>query len=72
MLTNQVTDSVYCNSVARITLESAYRLASVVGQPVNKTYAHVADKLVIVFNTTGQYHPEFKGYKVMSISSAWL
>jgi trehalose/maltose hydrolase-like predicted phosphorylase len=58
-----VTDSVYCNVVARFALLTAYELAPTAGVAANSTFKAIADNLLILFDATLQYHPEFAGYK---------
>ena len=57
-----VTDSVYCNVVAAMSLRAAHGLAALAGESPNATYATIADGLVILFDETLKYHPEFQGY----------
>eukprot|EP00041_Stephanoeca_diplocostata_P022033 m.522676 g.522676 ORF g.522676 m.522676 type:complete len:859 (+) comp21968_c0_seq3:119-2695(+) len=57
-----VVDSVYCNVVAKYSLEAAYGLAKTAGVTPNATFKDIADKLVVLFDTTNNYHPEFQGY----------
>jgi trehalose/maltose hydrolase-like predicted phosphorylase len=45
-----VTDSVYCNVVAQLTLRAAVTLAATLGVAPNATYTVIADGLVILFD----------------------
>eukprot|EP00937_MAST-01D_sp_MAST-1D-sp2_P003242 g3242.t1 len=58
-----VTDSVYCNVVARLSIQFADELAPLVGRSPNGTRTAIGDALVIEFDPALQYHPEFAGYK---------
>lgn len=69
---NGVTDSVYTNhavqTILRFAVFSAVRLAAsgYPDLPSNDTLKHwksIADGLVIVYNATEDYHPEFAGYE---------
>eukprot|EP00040_Diaphanoeca_grandis_P037209 m.241379 g.241379 ORF g.241379 m.241379 type:complete len:829 (-) comp33773_c2_seq1:1694-4180(-) len=57
-----VTDSVYCNVVAQLSLQTAHSLAIDAGVQQNDTFKEIADGLVILFDKGQQYHPEFQGY----------
>eukprot|EP00039_Didymoeca_costata_P003219 m.66143 g.66143 ORF g.66143 m.66143 type:complete len:560 (-) comp11784_c0_seq2:129-1808(-) len=57
-----VTDSAYCNVIARFSLYAAYELASVVGQTQNSTFKEIGDNLLIPYDKNFDYHPEFAGY----------
>ena len=65
-----VNDSVYCNVVAQISLQAAHDLAPLAGREANGTFADIASKLVILFNTTSQMHPEFAGYTGDTVKQA--
>ena len=55
-----MTDSVYCNVIAQMSLRLAYDLAPIVGQAANATFKSIADNLVILFDSHRQYHPEYQ------------
>ena len=59
-----VTDSVYGNTVAKLTLQAAVQLAPLVGKAPNATFRDVAERLRILFHYDkgGGYHPEFDGW----------
>ena len=67
-----VTDSVYGNTVARLTLDAAVALAPLVGKDANKTFASVAKRLRILFHfdNHGGFHPEFEGWVPGPINSS--
>lgn len=65
-----VTDSVYCNAVAQLSLNAAYTLASHVGAVQNSTFKHIADNLVILFDSETRHHPEFSGYTNATVKQA--
>jgi trehalose/maltose hydrolase-like predicted phosphorylase len=48
--------------VARISLRFAIEAALLLNLPYSPSWSYVAERLVIVFNQTLQYHPEFQGY----------
>jgi trehalose/maltose hydrolase-like predicted phosphorylase len=54
-----ITDSAYGNAIGAAALRSAYELASLVGVIPNETFKHIADHLVIPYNATRDYHPEY-------------
>jgi len=55
-----ISDSAYGNAVAAAALRGAYELASAAGQVPNTTFLAIAEGLVIPFNATAQYHPEYR------------
>ena len=68
-----VNNSIYTNYVAKINIELADYLACLAGQQSSKVVSEqrlqVARKLYLVFNESGQYHPEYEGYD--NIETAW-
>ncbi|XP_048736070.2 protein-glucosylgalactosylhydroxylysine glucosidase-like isoform X2 [Ostrea edulis] len=58
----QVNNSVYTNTVAKLSLELPEFIDGILGQQSKALYKEVADRLYIPFNETGQYHPEYDGY----------
>eukprot|EP00056_Hartaetosiga_gracilis_P020296 m.18606 g.18606 ORF g.18606 m.18606 type:complete len:460 (+) comp8334_c0_seq2:55-1434(+) len=65
-----VNDSVYCNVIAQMSLQAAYDLAPLVGQQSNATFNKIASNLIILFDETKQYHPEFEGYSGETVKQA--
>jgi trehalose/maltose hydrolase-like predicted phosphorylase len=59
-----VSDSVYTNVVATMSLEFATRAAALVGQSADPLWSQVASQLYIPYNATGDFHPEYEGYKL--------
>jgi hypothetical protein len=57
-----VTDSVYGNAIARLTLQAAASLATAAGAQPNQTYADIANGLRIMYDPALDYHPEYAGY----------
>lgn len=59
-----VTDSVYCNAGAQISLNMAYDLAKAAGQEPKEHYKTLAGKLRILVNNTSSppFHPEYENY----------
>jgi hypothetical protein len=55
-----ITDSTYGNAVGAASLMSAYQLAPLVGLAPNATFRHIAENLIIPYNQTGDYHPEYQ------------
>lgn len=55
-----VNNSVFTNTVAKLSLENAARLAS---GPQADLYQFYADHVYIPFNETHQFHPEYDGYE---------
>ena len=55
-----VSDSAYGNAVGAAALMSAFELAPLVDATPNATFKHIAENLVIPFNKSGDFHPEFK------------
>ncbi|EGD75513.1 hypothetical protein PTSG_06584 [Salpingoeca rosetta] len=53
-----------------LSLRLAYSLAHPAGRPQNETFKHVGDNLVILFDDSQQYHPEFKGYNGSVVKQA--
>jgi trehalose/maltose hydrolase-like predicted phosphorylase len=49
-----VTDSVYCNVVAQLSLEMAFELAPLAGRPANTTFSKIAANLVLLFDAQHQ------------------
>ena len=59
---SNVTDSVYGNTVARLTLQAAYSLAPFAGVTPNSTFAAIAGRLRIEYDAELDYHPEYAGW----------
>ncbi|XP_038059781.1 protein-glucosylgalactosylhydroxylysine glucosidase-like isoform X2 [Patiria miniata] len=61
---SNVNNSVYTNSVAQVSL----LLPAYAGKFINVTappaWTEIADKLLILYNTTHEYHPEYEGYEI--------
>jgi hypothetical protein len=57
-----VTDSAYGNWVARASLLAANRFAPLVDVAPNATFQAIADGLVIPYDATSDYHPEYQGF----------
>lgn len=49
-----VNDSVYCNVVAKYSMEAAYTLAKAFGRPPNATFNTIAQNLRILFDPVNQ------------------
>ncbi|KAL0968837.1 hypothetical protein UPYG_G00272530 [Umbra pygmaea] len=58
-----VNDSVYTNTVAKMSLQFAVELAALLRYPAPAEWQTVADKIKIVFDQELKYHPEYDGYK---------
>lgn len=57
-----VNNSVYTNTVAKLSLEFAVELADLLQQPAPKEWKEVAENLKIPFDEEFNYHPEYDGY----------
>lgn len=57
-----VNNSVYTNTVAKLSLEFAVELADLLQQPAPKEWKEVAEHLKIPFDEELNYHPEYDGY----------
>lgn len=57
-----VNNSVYTNTVAKLSLEFAVELAELLQHPVPAEWQQVAEHIKIPFDDESQYHPEFDGY----------
>ncbi|KAM9754785.1 protein-glucosylgalactosylhydroxylysine glucosidase isoform 1-T5 [Menidia menidia] len=57
-----VNNSVYTNTVAKLSLQFAVELADLLQHPAPKEWQEVAGRLKIPFDQEFQYHPEFDGY----------
>ncbi|KAL1518837.1 hypothetical protein AB1Y20_003114 [Prymnesium parvum] len=55
-------DSVYTNTVAKISLDFATKAATLVGQQAKLQWAATSSRIPILFDETRQYHPEYQGY----------
>ena len=55
-----ISDSTYGNAVAAAALRSAYELASLVDVTPNATFKRIADRLVLPYNASADYHPEYR------------
>ncbi|XP_033736118.1 protein-glucosylgalactosylhydroxylysine glucosidase-like [Pecten maximus] len=58
-----VNNSVYTNSVAKISLLLPKYALSLINKTVDPQFEETANKTYIPFNDTGKWHPEFDGYK---------
>lgn len=67
---SNVTDSVYGNTVAKLSLEAAVALAPLVGAAPNKTFAEIASRLRILYDRELDYHPEFEGWRPAEAGTA--
>ena len=54
-----ITDSAYGNAVGAQALRAAYDYARLIGKQPNETFKRIADGLVIPYNSTLDYHPEY-------------
>ncbi|XP_077596971.1 protein-glucosylgalactosylhydroxylysine glucosidase [Stigmatopora nigra] len=59
---DNVNNSVYTNTVAKLSLQFAVELADFLQHPTPKEWQDVADNLRIPFDQECLYHPEFEGY----------
>lgn len=57
-----VNNSVFTNTVAKLSLQFAVELAALLQHPAPKEWQEVAEHLKIPFDEEFQYHPEFDGY----------
>lgn len=57
-----VNDSIYTNFAAKQALEFAVEASHIVGKDPNPQWTEIADNLVLLFNESGQMHPEYDGY----------
>ncbi|XP_061892002.1 protein-glucosylgalactosylhydroxylysine glucosidase [Entelurus aequoreus] len=57
-----VSNSVYTNTVAKLSLQFAVELADLLKHPAPNEWQDVAENLQIPFDQQSQYHPEFEGY----------
>lgn len=57
-----VNNSVYTNTVAKLSLQFAVELADLLQHPAPKEWQEVAERINIPFDQESQYHPEFDGY----------
>jgi trehalose/maltose hydrolase-like predicted phosphorylase len=70
---DHVNNSAYTNMGAIATLTYAASIAQLVGQApaVYEPWLDAAARIIIPFNATGGYHPEFDGY-VQGVWCGWL
>lgn len=59
---DNVNNSVYTNTVAKLSLQFAVELADLLQHPAPKEWAEVAEHIKIPFDEALQYHPEYDGY----------
>ncbi|XP_034032237.1 protein-glucosylgalactosylhydroxylysine glucosidase isoform X2 [Thalassophryne amazonica] len=59
---NSVNNSVYTNTVAKLSLQFAEELADLLQYPAPKEWQEVAAHIKIPFDDEAQYHPEYDGY----------
>ncbi|XP_057693026.1 protein-glucosylgalactosylhydroxylysine glucosidase isoform X2 [Corythoichthys intestinalis] len=59
---DNVNNSVYTNTVAKLSLQFAVELADLLEHPEPKEWQDVADNFQIPFDQESLYHPEFEGY----------
>ncbi|XP_019712709.1 protein-glucosylgalactosylhydroxylysine glucosidase isoform X3 [Hippocampus comes] len=59
---SNVNNSVYTNTVAKLSLQFAVLLADLLKHPAPKEWEDIADNLLINFDQQSRYHPEFEGY----------
>ncbi|GAM19795.1 hypothetical protein SAMD00019534_029700 [Acytostelium subglobosum LB1] len=67
-----VNNSVYTNTVAKLALEWAAEAAAIVkdtSAPIDQ-WLSIASNLVILFNETGEMHPEYEGYAGQMVKQA--
>uniref|UniRef100_A0A672GNN8 Protein-glucosylgalactosylhydroxylysine glucosidase n=1 Tax=Salarias fasciatus TaxID=181472 RepID=A0A672GNN8_SALFA len=57
-----VNNSVYTNTVAKLSLQFAVELADLLQHPAPKEWLEVAENIKIPFDNALQYHPEYDGY----------
>ncbi|KAK0042299.1 acid trehalase-like protein 1 isoform X1 [Biomphalaria pfeifferi] len=57
-----VNDSVYTNSIAALNLRFANQLARFLGKSENETWSNISSKLLILYDETLDFHPEFQGF----------
>ncbi|KAM9854097.1 protein-glucosylgalactosylhydroxylysine glucosidase [Aulostomus maculatus] len=57
-----VNNSVYTNTVAKLSLQFAVELADLLKHPAPKEWQEVAEHIKIPFDQESQYHPEYDGY----------
>eukprot|EP01064_Diplonema_japonicum_P032969 TRINITY_DN636_c0_g1_i1.p1 TRINITY_DN636_c0_g1~~TRINITY_DN636_c0_g1_i1.p1 ORF type:complete len:713 (+),score=269.87 TRINITY_DN636_c0_g1_i1:43-2139(+) len=67
---NGVNNSAYTNAVAKQTFVWTKLAAAILGKTTPAGWDEVEAKLVIPFDTTKQYHPEYEGYKEGMVKQA--
>ncbi|EDQ89749.1 uncharacterized protein MONBRDRAFT_16873 [Monosiga brevicollis MX1] len=65
-----VTDSVYCNVIAQLSLQTAHDWAARVGRAPNATLQTIAQNLRVLFNASTGIHPEYLGYDGSTVKQA--
>ncbi|XP_071807639.1 protein-glucosylgalactosylhydroxylysine glucosidase-like [Asterias amurensis] len=61
---SNVTNSVYTNTVAQLSLRLPEYAGKLINVSVPSTWSKIADKLVILYSDAHKYHPEFEGYTI--------
>lgn len=67
---DHVNNSVYTNVVAKLSLDVATRVATMLGQPANPAWADTSAHIPILFDPVLNIHPEFEGYAGAIIKQA--
>jgi trehalose/maltose hydrolase-like predicted phosphorylase len=67
---DHVNDSVYTNSVAKISLDFAIAALSTLGKPAPDIYSSVGSRLVVLLDQAKGVHPEYSGYSGGTIKQA--
>ena len=61
---SNVTNSVYTNTVAQLSLRLPEYAGKLINVSVPSTWSEIADKLAILYSDAHKYHPEFEGYTI--------
>ncbi len=59
---SNVNNSVYTNTIAKISLNLPTYAAQFINETVPKNWTTIADNMFILFDEKNQYHPEYEGY----------
>lgn len=65
---SNVANSVYTNSVARISLLLPAYAAELLNVTAPAAWTEIAEKLRILYDTTHKYHPEYEGYEIGTLT----
>lgn len=67
---DHVSDSVFTNAVAMMSLDFAVKASKVLGEQAGGKWASIRDTIVILFDEKQKIHPEYRGYNGEKIKQA--